>query len=973
MLDRSTLDCRSYLPVWLTLAYIFLSCLASPAIADTRENDDDIISIGITVENKPYSFIEGRTVSGFSIDLLREISANNGLKFTYRIGPWPEVYSALQQGHLDAIDGISYREDKANDLLFTDPYYVRQTVVMQDSDNPVGAIDSLEDLKNLRVGIVEDIYYRSLLVDNGISTTSYGSLADLVRALAFGWVDVIIGPSLTLEFTANEAGFRFLKVIGPAPLGPLTDEDLRIAVPKTNPGLFERINDGLNAIPQQRKAELLRRWQEFGGVSLSEAPDFRLNPEARRFLRELGPIRVGLMKDYAPFSFKDGGKLQGLTVDVLNRVSDLTGIQVIPVAGQWSELYSMLKGGEIDVLANMSENQERLAFTRFTEPYYNIPNVVFSRDDSLEFKGLASLRGRTVALGADIYYEEQVVQALGNDARVYSTQEAMFQALEHGDVDVVLASLPNGNFWVREQAIPDVRIVGELNFDGHSGEDLRFGVALSRAPLAGIFNRALEAISPTERRIIEDRWLGASASLEPHQQNELAFSPIEKGWLEKHGSQITYCIDNDWKPLEGLDDSGRHTGLSAEVLRLFSERSDIRFIRVPTESWPEALEAARTRKCDLLSLAMKTPERSQFMSFTEPYVEVPNIVLGRIESPFIESVSELRGKPVGVVAGYAFLELLRNRYPGLELREVSDENEGLRLLQGGELSGYVTTLATASYHIQNLGLADLKVIGRIPADWSLSVAVRNDDPILLGILEKLVASLGPAERNRLEGYWRDIRIEQSVDYSILWQILAGVGFLAALLIYWNRKLGRLNRELEQANATLARLSVTDDLTQLGNRSYFDLEFRKGFQWCQRHSTGYAVAMVDADLFKQINDTYGHEAGDACLIRLADTMRAHFRRETDRLSRFGGEEFVICTSYQDREDTIKRLNDFRKTIEDTPVFFNGHEIHVTVSIGLATGIPEPDDTAAEFLRLADQALYAAKENGRNRLEVRAVRE
>ena len=361
------------------------------------------------------------------------------------------------------------------------------------------------------------------------------------------------------------------------------------------------------------------------------------------------------------------------------------------------------------------------------------------------------------------------------------------------------------------------------------------------------------------------------------------------------------------------------------------------------------------------------------MNFTTPYLHVPNIILGRIEAPFIENVADLRNQRVGLVRGYAFTELLKYRYPGLEPVEVADETEGLKRLQDGELDGYITTLATAMYHMQELGLADIKVIGRVPADWSLSIATRSDEPIMLDIMQKLVDSLTPEERQNLESYWRNIKIEQSVDYRVVWQVLGLALFGASLLFYWNRKLDRVNRQLEGANAALARLSVTDDLTQLGNRSYFDREFRKSFQWCQRNRDGFAIAMIDADLFKGINDTYGHEAGDHCLKALAEKMRHHFRRETDRLARFGGEEFVIFTTYQTAKEIVERLDRFRTAVAEGPTVCEGRDIELTISIGLATGVPEPDDSPAHFLRLADQALYAAKQNGRNRLEVRAIRD
>ena len=91
------------------------------------------------------------------------------------------------------------------------------------------------------------------------------------------------------------------------------------------------------------------------------------------------------MRDYAPYSFESGTRIHGLTVDILNRISDLTGLQVIPVEGQWVELLPLFRDGEIDVLANMSFRPERQAFTRFTEPYHTIPNVAFTRDPTVRY------------------------------------------------------------------------------------------------------------------------------------------------------------------------------------------------------------------------------------------------------------------------------------------------------------------------------------------------------------------------------------------------------------------------------------------------------------------------------------------------------------------------------------------------------------------------------------------------------------
>ena len=947
--------------IYGVLALTFLSTFAWSSVTEP-------VSIGIVADNKPYTSMVGRTASGFSIDIVREVARQSGLDIEFRAGTWPEVFGAFERGEIDIIEGISYNDDRARTVQFTKPYHIRQMHLMHDPVNPLKNIDSLKSLNNYRIGVVRDVYFRDALQTAGVSLVTYDSIPGLIRALAFGWVDGIIGPELTLDYYANQAGFRFLEIAGPAPLGEWSKEDFRLGVLKANDELFKVVSDGLAAIPDKRIEELFKRWQEYGGTSIAESSGFTLSDAHQRYISEVGPVRVGFMTDYAPFSFHDADALQGLSVDVLNRISDLTGLQVVPVPGQWSELYPRFMDRDIDIMANISKTDEREAFIRFTRPYHIIPNVAFTLDKNLVFESPADLQGLKVAIGSGIYYEGALREALGDNVFAFTSQQAMFQALAEGSVDVALAALPNGNYWVRELRIAGVDIAGEMTLDGMPGEDLRFGVRPALEPLASIMDAALGAISPTEIRTIEDRWLGASARRNrTPDAGPLTFSETEQAWLAERNRRLTICVDPDWLPLEGLSEDGKHKGISADVFTLFANRANLTFTPLPVDNWFESISAIKNRRCDLLSMAMETPERLEYLNFTTPYIQIPSVLLGRVEAPYINTLGDMGDRPIGVVKGHAFLELLRTTNPGLNLVEVPSEKIGLRMVQERKLAGYLGTLSTASYNMQELGLADLKVLGRIPADWTLGVATRNDQPELFSIMQKLVSSLTEAERKAAEQQWTGFRLEQTVDYTLMFQLSTGALVLLGLLFYWIRKLDRLNRQLAAANDRLAHLSVTDDLTQIGNRSYFDREFSKSFHWCQRHGAGFAVAMVDADHFKEINDTYGHDAGDRCLVALADTMRTHFRRETDRLTRFGGEEFVIFTSFSDRDELVSRLEGFREGLAEQTTCCDDEQIRFTVSIGLATGTPDKDTVPAKFLRLADKALYLAKQNGRNRLE------
>lgn len=967
---------KNRLAVILSGAAMALFCsllmlsLPVPSGASEKTHEPRTVTVGVVADNEPYSFIEGRSVKGFSIDVLREVGRHSNLTFDIRASSWPDIYQAFLRGDLDVIEGISWRPDRAREILFTEPYHVREVYLMQDRARNLPQVQTLDDLNGLKVGVVENIFYLEALRNHGLTIHTYDTLPSLIRALAFGWVDVAIGPKLTLEYLATQNGFRFLEILGPAPLERLAREDFRLGVRVGQQSLLNKLQAGLDAIPEARLRNLRERWQEFGGASAEPSPLPPMTADQKRLLASLGPVRVGFMDDYAPFSFTDGGRTLGLSVDIMNRLADLTGLEIIPVRGDWESLLTMLSNGDIDVMANMSYRPERETIARFTRPYHIIPNVIFTRSDTLQYRDLKDLSSVRVGLGAGIYYEDAVRAILGDTPVLpFGTQEPMFQALAAGDVDVVINALHSGNYWIHELGIRGVRIAGELALPGYAGEDLRFGVKPSLAPLADILNRALATLSPTEQRTIETRWLGTASRYPGAGSPRLEWTDQEAAWLARHNREIRICVDPNWSPLEAIKD-GQHTGVSAQVLDLIRQRAGIRFPLVPTTSWNASLEAARARQCDMFPLAMQTPERSEYMDFTTPYLDIPNVIMGRIEAPFIDRLTDMADQPVGVVKGYAFSELLEQRYPTLNLVPVRSEQEGLRKLQNGELTGYITTLATASYYMQALGLADLKVVGRVPADWALAIATRNDEPILNNIMQKLISSLTEEDHRQLETNWRNLRIEEQVNYTLIWQILAVGILVTALLVYWNRKLGRLNRELAQANEALSHLSVTDNLTRLGNRTFFDREFPRSFQWCQRHQAGFAVAMVDADHFKKINDTWGHESGDHCLETLANAMREHFRRETDRLARFGGEEFIIFTSYQEASDIIERLERFREAIasRDCDTCRKDH-VGLTVSIGLALGIPAPDNTPSDYLRLADQALYAAKGQGRNRLAVK----
>lgn len=171
-----------------------------------------------------------------------------------------------------------------------------------------------------------------------------------------------------------------------------------------------------------------------------------------------------------------------------------------------------------------------------------------------------------------------------------------------------------------------------------------------------------------------------------------------------------------------------------------------------------------------------------------------------------------------------------------------------------------------------------------------------------------------------------------------------------------------NVELLEHMETIQRLSDTDPLTGLYNRRYFFESARTMLMEAQREKQPCCLAMLDVDHFKRVNDTYGHDAGDAVLKHLGVVLQRRFR-DTDVVARMGGEEFCIFTPNLNASDAPAVFEQVRKTIEATPVLVNGQPIQCTVSIGLCM---ETKENLEAMLKLADEHLYTAKQEGRNRV-------
>ncbi len=177
-------------------------------------------------------------------------------------------------------------------------------------------------------------------------------------------------------------------------------------------------------------------------------------------------------------------------------------------------------------------------------------------------------------------------------------------------------------------------------------------------------------------------------------------------------------------------------------------------------------------------------------------------------------------------------------------------------------------------------------------------------------------------------------------------------------------LSERERELSEMNEKLLKISLTDGLTGLDNRRHLEERLDEAFEHARRLAEPFSIVMCDLDKFKSVNDTYGHQAGDAVLKQLAEILKRE-AREIDRVGRYGGEEFMLLLPGTVLDSAVTFAERVRKEVEGHTFTFEGGSLRRTASFGVSA-VPHPRIRDCEALvRAADDALYVAKETGRNR--------
>jgi polar amino acid transport system substrate-binding protein len=446
-------------------------------------------------------------------------------------------------------------------------------------------------------------------------------------------------------------------------------------------------------------------------------------------------------------------------------------------------------------------------------------------------------------------------------------------------------------------------------------------------------------------------------------QNRILQLPLNISEM-KYLSRIDHigiCIDPDWMPYDFIDQRGEYIGINADFHKIFAERIGKEIRLVKTDDWKQSLDFVRQRKCDILSSATPTAERREFLDFTPPFNDYPIVVATRSDRLFITDFNTLPETTFVTVKGFAALDLLKQKYPKMRIIEADDAREGLEWVADGKVYGYLDTVATIGYQSQKHGILNVKIAGVTDVHYTMSVAVRNDQRLLLSIFDKAVDSLSEAEKLKILNKWISITYENRADYRLFGYVLVGLGVPLLLLLLRELVVRKYRMRLQALNKELEQLSNTDALTGIANRRLLNHALEKEIARARRYHSTFSAIMFDVDHFKAINDNFGHHAGDHVLKAIADLAGATIRAN-DLAGRWGGEEFLILCPETDQYGALQLAETVRQKIQS-------HDFGIPLRITASLGIAEYRESLSldELVKTVDTALYDAKKAGRNQVK------
>ncbi len=754
--------------------------LALSATEKSWINKNPVISVGGLSDWAPFDFVDDKGKhAGIANDYLKLISDKTGLKFKVAVGQWSEILQNIRDKKIDLLGDAYYAKEREKFLNYSTPYFEMLDYFFIRDDL---AAETLEDLNGKRVAMPKSYLLADTLRKHfpNIRLIIVDSLDDAIDAVLENRAEILYDNYAVLSHVLAKQGIN--SIIPFKSTRKIGGNALHIVSRKDAPELASIIQKGLDAISVDEKRIIYNKW--LGSKAKTNEPVLNLNGEEVKWLKNHPVMNVGVESDWPPYEFIDrAGQLQGLSAGVLNLVEQRLGVKFRLISQySWAETLEKAKEHKIDILSSTSLTPKRKQFLSFTDPFFTPLISIYTRKDSPALSSLDDLKNKTVAIENQFFLHEVLAEKHPEIKLlpVETTLDAI-KMLSFGKADAYVGNEGAANWTIEKNALTNLKItpVTELG-----GSPLRLAVRKDWPMLQGILNKALATISDLEMSSLRRRWMG----VESRAADTLILTRDEQQWLNNH-KIIRFAGDPNWLPYEAFDNQGNYIGIVAEHLKLIEQKLGIKVEIVPTETWTESVAKVKQGEIDVLSETSDSGLKSRLI-FTQPYLESPVVIVMKKNEDYVENIDQIKKRKIAVIEAYGYVPEIIEKYPEIDFEIVGSIQEGLTAVSTGKIDALLATLAQASYHKAELGINNIRIVGKTEFNTKLAFGMQKEFAPLVPLFNRALASISQNDKQGIFRKWGKHKYDSRIDYGLLVKLATVFFIILAIIIYWNRRLAK---------------------------------------------------------------------------------------------------------------------------------------------------------------------------------------
>ena len=535
-----------------------------------------------------------------------------------------------------------------------------------------------------------------------------------------------------------------------------------------------------------------------------------LSKQERLWIEKNPTVVLGADNNWPPYDYERAdGSHAGIAADYLELLSQKSGLRFEVQTAEWAQTMQKVRLSKLDGLTCSVATPERKQFLHFSKPYVSMPLGIVVREDDANIKEIKDLKGKVVAVNRDSYLHEWL-DVNHPEIKLYLTHSNVesLEALSFSKVDAYIGNIAVAMYIIRDKFLTNLKIVSKIE---KLNTDASVAILKGNTTLISIVEKTLAQITPNEHTKIQEKWFEATLFSEKKEQ-AVFLTSAQKEWVKKN--PVVRYSEIDWEPMSIIHD-GKMEGIISEYLQIITQKSGLAFEYVPSSSWTEVIEKFKRNEIDMIPGVGSSDYETKLGVTSVVYTNYPFVLVAKNSHSYIRSISELEGKSIAVPKFWTSYNYLKEQQPNIKVIATKDVYEALDMVKNGKADAFLGHMAVAMFYVGKHYSDSLSVAGKVAYNFNHKILLHKDKEMLLSIINKVLSSISSAQKEEITNKWLHVKVRETKDYTLFYQIGTVLFLLLLMSAYWNRKLAS---EIEARKDAQKKLQEAKESAENANRS-----------------------------------------------------------------------------------------------------------------------------------------------------------